>query len=254
MKRSEQTYFRKATRASNLSASKVEEIGKENLLRYDTAFTTFKTIRGTSMYYQDTKKKLMATLRQKGAPTLFTTFSCAEYDWNSLAKSIYETVNKKKVSIEDIKKLPATEKNKLISENVTQSTMHFAKRTDKLMSILNKGGMFVHDGKDFKVDSYFYRVEFQARGAPHIHCLLWLEADNKEKPPSMWNEDNKTDGDLGEKIASFCGSIMSGSAMDMNCDKHKLFDHECEEYLEGKTLVEKYQSHKHTFSCRKKGK
>ena len=110
MKRSEQTYFRKATKASNLSAAKVEEIGKENLLRYDNAFTTFKTIRGTSMYYQDTKKKLMATIRQKGAPTLFTTFSCAEYDWNSLAKSIYETVNKKKVSIEDIKKLPAAEK------------------------------------------------------------------------------------------------------------------------------------------------
>merc|ERR1712240_111836 len=91
-------------------------------------------------------------------------------------------------------------------------------------------------------------------GAPHIHCLFWLEADNKEKPPSMRNEDNKTDGDLGEKIASFCGSIMSGSAMDMNCDKHESFNHECKECLEGKALVEKYQSHKHTFSCRKKGR
>merc|ERR1712013_872614 len=121
---SEQTYLRKATKASNLTAKKIDEIGKEHLLRYDNAFTTFKTIRGTSMYYQDTKKKLMATLRQKGAPTLFATFSCAEFDWNSLALSIYETVNKKK---------------KLISENVTQSTVHFAKRTDKLMSILNRG-------------------------------------------------------------------------------------------------------------------
>ena len=65
LKRSEQTYLRKATRASNLTATKVEEIGKEHLLRYDNAFTTFKTIRGTSMYYQDTKKKGNANLRAR---------------------------------------------------------------------------------------------------------------------------------------------------------------------------------------------
>ena len=34
MKRSEQTYFRKATKASNLSAAKVEEIGKGDLVGY----------------------------------------------------------------------------------------------------------------------------------------------------------------------------------------------------------------------------
>ena len=96
MKGSEQIYLRKASKSSNLTAKKVGEIGQEHLLRYDTAFTTFKTIRGTSMYYQDTKKKLMATLRQKGAPTLFTTFSCAEFEWDSLIHGIYETVNKKK--------------------------------------------------------------------------------------------------------------------------------------------------------------
>merc|ERR1712208_254892 len=81
MKRSEQTYFRKATKAPNLTAKKVNEITKEHLFRYNNAFQTYKSCRGTTMYYQDTKKKLMGTLRQKGAPTLFTTFSCAEYEW-----------------------------------------------------------------------------------------------------------------------------------------------------------------------------
>jgi hypothetical protein len=209
---------------------------------------------GTSMYYQDTKKKLMATLRQKGAPTLFTTFSCAEFEWDSLIHGIYETVKKEKISMEEIKQMPVSEKNKLVSENVTQSTIHFAKRTDKLMSILENGGMFIHNGKDFKVDSYFYRVEFQARGAPHIHCLLWLEDDEKKKPPSMWNEEKKNSKDLGDQIASFCGSIMSGCSTDMNCDHHAVFDNNCDECVAGKNLVEKYQSHKHTFSCRKKGK
>ena len=80
MKRSKQMYFRKASKVPSLTPKLVQEISKEYLCRYDNAYTTFKTIRGTAMYYQDIKKKLMATLRQKGAPTLFTTLSCAEFD------------------------------------------------------------------------------------------------------------------------------------------------------------------------------
>ena len=110
------------------------------------------------MYYQDTKKKLMATHRQKGAPILFTTFSCAEFEWDTLAKSIYETVKKSKVSLEFIKKQPAAWKNKIVSESVTQSTLHFSKRTDKIMSLLNSEGIFEHNGDDFTADSYFYWV------------------------------------------------------------------------------------------------
>ena len=113
-----QIYFRKATKVPSLTPKKVQEISKEYLYRYDNAYTTYKTMRGTAMYYQDTKKKLMATLRQKGAPTLFTTLSCAEFDWNELAQKTYETINKTKVDIKFIEKQDAAWKNKLISTNV----------------------------------------------------------------------------------------------------------------------------------------
>ena len=26
-----------------------------------------------------------------------------------------------------------------------------------------------------KITDYFYRVEFQQRGSPHVHCLFWIE-------------------------------------------------------------------------------
>lgn len=26
-----------------------------------------------------------------------------------------------------------------------------------------------------KIKVYFYRVEFQQRGSPHVHCLFWVE-------------------------------------------------------------------------------
>ena len=57
MRRSEQTYFRKATKIQNLTANRVKDISKEYLLRYNNAYTTFKACRGTSMYYQDVKKR-----------------------------------------------------------------------------------------------------------------------------------------------------------------------------------------------------
>ena len=254
MERSQETYIRKATKVPNLTAKIVNDVTKEHLFRYNNAFQAYKTCRGTTMYYQDIKKKLMATLRQKGAPTLFTTFSCAEYEWDCLAHSIYQTINKCKVSIDFIKEKSPSWKNKLISENVTQSTLHFSKRTDKIMSFLSSKGMFNHGDKHFRTESYFYRVEFQQRGAPHIHCLLWLEDEDGNKPPSMWNEDNLGEEDLDKQIADFADSVMSGSAQDMNCLSCAEFNEDCEGCIEGKKLVEKFQTHRHKFSCRNKGR
>lgn len=54
-------------------------------------YLVFKTMRGSSMYYEDAKKKLMAMLRQEGSPSIFLTVSCAEYKWKELVRQILET-------------------------------------------------------------------------------------------------------------------------------------------------------------------
>ena len=92
------------------------------------------------------------------------------------------------------------------------------------------------------------------RGAPHIHCLLWLEGEKGQKPPSMWNNDDEEEEELDKKIQKFADSVMSGSSLEMNCESCPVFNFDCEDCLAGKQLVEKYQSHKHTFSCKKKNK
>ena len=75
--------------------------------------------------------------------------------------------------------------------------------------------------KPFRVKHYFYRVKFQARGAPHIHCLFWLEGEDKDdKPPSLWTDDEKSSKnkeDLGNEIARFASSIISGSVNEVCC-------------------------------------
>ena len=36
---------------------------------------------------------------------------------------------------------------------------------------------------------YFYRIEFQARGSPHAHLLLWLEDKDGNEAPTLMNEE-----------------------------------------------------------------
>ena len=240
MKRSERTVLRKATKVPTLNAKKVIESTHEFLKRNNNAFSTFKTIRGTAMYYQDVKKRLNAFIRQNGAPTLFCTFSSAEFDWDELALQIYQTKTRKKVTIDFIKAQSQGWRNKLISENVVQSTIHFSKRTDKIMNLLENMEFFEHEGVTYKLDSFFYRVEFQARGAPHIHCILWLRGENGEIPPTLYSVNECQEKNL-KSIADFGKSVISSSSRDVNCDDHTEFNDECSGCEKLQHDVEHYQ-------------
>ena len=129
------TFRRQATRLPNLSKDDILQYDPVNLNRYNRSYEVFKNVRGTSMYYEQSKKNLMALLRQFGCPTLFLTLSCAEFDWPELLKEILETVYRRKVSQEEINQLSDVEKNKIISENVVQSTIHFKKRINSLEAL-----------------------------------------------------------------------------------------------------------------------
>ena len=81
-----------------------------------------------------------------------------------------------------------------------------------------------------------------------------MEGEKGQKPPSMWNNDDEEEEELYKKNQKFADSVMSGSSLEMNCESCPVFNFDCEDCLAGKQLVEKYQSHKHTFSCKKKNK
>ena len=83
-----------------------------------------------------------------------------------------------------------------------------------------------------------------------------MQGENGETPPSLW-QNEKTDEskqDIAEHLSNFGDSMISGSARDMHCDEHERFTENCEQCEEGMALVLKYQSHRHTFTCKKKGK
>ena len=292
LKRCKQTYLRQATKIPNLTKESMINVKKEDLARYNRSFQVFKTMRGTSMYYEEAKKNVMAVLRQNGSPSLFLTLSCAEYSWEGLLREILETVKGRKVTTDEINQLTAQQRNKLVSENVVQSTLHFQKRIEKELKLMQYP-KFLDDSCPYAVSSYFYRVEFQQRGAPHIHCLLWLEDEEGNPAPTFWNcesEDKEKKNDTEtriKKIEDIAMMLISASEDDAKCDDHQKELHEkkneesekdcfecfsvkhdfekcpkhnfsmqysCQDCELQRKLINDFQIHNHTFTCKKRRK
>ena len=168
------TYLRQARNTPGLTKQFLDSTRFQNLTRYNRSFSVFKKCRGTSAYYEAAKKNLMATIRQLGAPNLFVTLTSAEYQWQPLVKSCYEAKYREPATQEVIDNMSETDKSRLITENVTLTTLHFEKRIQKLIHEFMKPGWFQDDSEPVKQEdtegdnleddakpSYFYRIEFQ---------------------------------------------------------------------------------------------
>ena len=166
IKRSIQTFMRQARRLPSLKASQINEIKMENLEKYNRTYSVFKNMRGTTSYYQGMKKDAMATLRQKGSPTIFFTLSFAEFQSDELFRQILETNMNRTITDDEFKEmgLTSTERNKIVQENVVQTTITFQRRLEKVIQLLMDEGFTYPDAKyKYRVGSYFYRIEFQLR-------------------------------------------------------------------------------------------
>ena len=82
-----------------------------------------------------------------------------------------------------------------------------------------------------KIVDHFYRIEFQQRGAPHIHCLFWIEG-----APKLGEDDDS-------EVCAFTDKYITAHLPDEQADP------------KFNETVRKVQAHrkKHTASC-KKGK
>ena len=245
----------------SLNKQNLNNVKAEDLSRYNRSFEVFASVRGTASYYEKSKKNLMALLRQLGCPTVFLTLSCAEYDWPSLLKEIAETVYRRNFTFEEIEEMTIQEKNRLISENVVITTLHFNKRFQKLFSLM-KLDFFKGENVSYHVVSFFFRLEFQMRGAPHVHSLLWMKNNKQEEAPSFWTSENIDSDNIEEtvkKIEEMANILSTTNPDDVLCQDHfqekqYVQSVKCSECETIKAKASKYQTHYHTATCRKKGK
>ncbi|KMQ85421.1 dna helicase, partial [Lasius niger] len=103
---------------------------------------------GGPRYMHERTQDAMTYVRKHGRPDLFITFTCNP-EW----KEIIDTL---------LRGQKAHDRHDIIARV-------FRLEIKKLISLLNKGNLFG------KVRCFMYSVEWQKRGLPHIHILLWLE-------------------------------------------------------------------------------
>jgi hypothetical protein len=160
---------------------------------------------------------------QLGPATLFFSFSSAETKWIHLLRILGKLIDHKDYSDEDLDNLTWEGKCRLIQSDPVTCARHFDYQfntflKDFLRSELSPLG---------KLKVWFYRVEYQQRGSPHIHMLIWLE----NAPVFGVDKD--------EDVIAFIDQIIT-------CGKPENDSNLLE-------LVNR-QTHRHSHTCRKKSK
>ena len=203
-----------------------KSLNNEGKAQYDLddAFTTFDGVKNTPKYWQRVKYDMIAKLENIGPFHFFFTLSCGDTRYNEnfstfLTQNDY-TINyifngdtfqietfvealkgrkiKKKLEIflqEDVNE----SLHEMIRSNVLTATRTFQHRVEMFKKEIMMGS-----NNPMKIKYISYRVEFQGRGAAHIHGILWLDMKTIEKLPIFKDKDNKTDsGYLSEAFRKF---------------------------------------------------
>ena len=185
-----------------------------------------KSIPNSVQYWAEKKRDLFAMIRQLGKPTAFMTLSANEVKWPHLIK-ILHSLNDHFKDV-DPSCLNRSMRSTLVSEDAVTCCIYFKKLVDVIMRMLKAKKSYNPFGR-YRVLDYFVRIEFQHRGSPHAHILLWLNDDPKETVSEEMPQTFKMMTDL-------CS--VSKTDLVGYCDDDVVYANHV---------------HKHTFTCTKRG-
>ena len=192
------------------------------LIHLDEGFRVLRNLRGSPPYFEKCKKDLFAMIRQLGNPTWFCSFSAAETRWTHLLKTLGRIVEKKEYTDEEIKQMTWEQKSDLIQKDPVTCARNF----EHMVQLLIRDVLKSNVAPIGEIADYFYRVEFQQRGSPHIHGLFWVkEAPQYEKSSN-------------EEIVSFVDKYVTCHKPDTSSDMEELVN---------------LQMHRHAKTCKKAG-
>jgi len=192
----------------------------DSIVRHNDGYRVLRTLRGSPPYWEACKKDIFAMIRQLGLPTWFCSFSAAETKWLPLLVALGKFVDNKDYSEEEVANLTWDQKSRLIKSDPVTCARYFDYRFQRFMfEVLMDKSRPIGEIVD-----YFYRIEFQQRGSPHVHMLVWIK--NAPSTKSHSNID----------VTGFVDKYLT-------CSKTA-----AEDYLVN------YQTHRHARSCMKKNK
>ena len=163
-------------------------------LELDDGYAVLADISGTPKYWKKYKYELLAKLDNLGPFQLFFTLSCADMRWDENFAAIlrekgysvhYKLIpdgedfkttieigaEEPRKRLEDFLKEDADDSlHEFIRNNVLLATLYFNHRVKAFMREVMMG-----ENNPLNINYYTYKVEFQDRGAGHIHGTLWLK-------------------------------------------------------------------------------
>ena len=74
------------------------------------------------------------------------------------------------IIVEDVDNLSSEQKRELLCSDPVTTARHFSQRFQKFIGFLKGSSKPIGEVVD-----YFWRVEFQLRGSPHVHSLWWVK-------------------------------------------------------------------------------
>ena len=193
----------------------------DKLVNLDEGYYIFRQLRNSPAYLETRKKDIFAMIRQLSLPTWFMSLSAADTRWTDLLKMLAKLNDGIEYSEKELEHLTWQEKTKLVQKDPVTCSRYFDHRVQEFLNTVLKSSCEPIG----KLLDFFYRVEFQQRGSPHIHMLVWIE-----NAPTLETHSE-------EEIVQFVDQYLTS-----NTDNEKTAN------LVG------LQSHKHSKTCRKKGK
>ena len=224
---------------------------KSGALKLTDMFDVFKKIKGTPKYWQAARNELIAKVKQLGPFQVFYTFSCGEMRWSEVFLSIFkrhgydvvipgnwsgldsELLVEGKPLWDYVNQDMSQSKHELFKKYTSLITRHFDARVKSFVNNILMGG---GSGDKVPFKWYSYRVEFQARGMPHIHGVAWI------CPKYLENQ-------------GLTGYLCDLSENDLVTLVDKLVTCEVPNEYEESSLhkiVKEVQMHQHTQSCLKR--
>lgn len=159
-------------------------------------------------------------IRQLGPASLFCSFSAAETQWIHRLRILVKIIDNKEYTDSQLENLNWEEKCRLIQSDPVTCARHFDYQVSQFLQKFLMG----KEAPLGKIADWFYRVEYQQRGSPHIHMLIWLE----NAPVFGVNDDHE--------VTAFVDNIISCSKPSHNPTLLQLVNR---------------QVHRHSHTCRK---
>ena len=188
---------------SNLSYTTGRQVtqdnGKVSFQPHDP-WTILGGIKNSPKFWQQKKGEFIAKLNSYGPFQWFFSLSCAEKRWNNIFTTILRdlpdiisiehevdsktkddmiTVNSRELGKTPMRDYIATltgQQHQLIMDNMVTTTRIFDQRLKAFIKNIVMG-----KDNPMNVLMYTYRVEFQRRGAPHAHGVIWMDMTKMER-------------------------------------------------------------------------